>query len=110
MGQLPSEAEYLEAQKSSGYGMAMHEWFVWDKKVPYKNTLQYAMALRKAVPKAEEEGRMYWRDRGEQDNWSKLFEMVGRFGINPDQERVSIDGYCYPNVVEILSPHIKVIG
>lgn len=110
MGQLPSETEYLAAQKSRGYGMTMHEWFVWDRDVPYKNTLQYAMALRKAIPKAEEEGRMYWRDRGEADNWSKLFEMVRRFGINPNPEDAGIDGYCYPKVIEVLSPHIQVVG
>lgn len=115
MSALPPESEYNKAKECWNYAyskdFAMREWFVWDKKVPYKETFQYAKALQIALEKAEREGRIVWRTKDERaDNWQKLFDLLKKFGINAGLDEMIGDSYCYPKVVELVSPHMKVIG
>lgn len=109
MSRISFKEEYSKAKLNYEYShLTMYEWFCYDNFI-YKYTLQYALHLRKAILKAENDGRIYWRKKEESTDWNKLIELVAKFetDVNP-----SFEGeHCpYTNVRYFLSRYIKVIG
>lgn len=113
LGTLPLKSD-VNRCKSDGtcdyMHFAMYEWFFWNKKASYANTVQFAQKLRKAIRLAEKEGRIIWRQRNHPHNWPDLCTLLSRFDILIDSESVRNETYWYPNAVKILSPHIQVVG